>query len=443
MLTQVIALVSSFRFSVGIFSPAMTEAPQVADSIEMPNLRGKAVVLPDNAEKKDLLSPEDGTTSQKRGGRGLPHVPSRTSSQRQLGSPTSTGLSGATTAAGDSRDSIGGHSKESKGSMALGGGGGISLGGIGRHRNGSASSQHSAQVVTGPTNTPGNSQPSSPAGSRQKKKKAGLLSLLGCCGVPDNANALDGDEPIPAHKLDKIPARPTTASRRTATPSEQTRESKSHLYEKDPHGAGPVAAGAAAGGAVALLQESSSKAGNRASASSTQDQSTVGDKEPESKGTTLVGSGSGPVVTVDPPNGVAGPAASDGPDRHDPHQQHGQYADHDASHRDGDGDIEMQDVDPAAAAQKQLQQQPPPPVDEQQQYQHQAIPLPPPPAPPQTPVPVPAVPENPAAVSPEQVPVKSLLPPISNEFKGRKCLVLDLDETLVHSSFKVCLERPS
>lgn len=32
---------------------------------------------------------------------------------------------------------------------------------------------------------------------------------------------------------------------------------------------------------------------------------------------------------------------------------------------------------------------------------------------------------------------KWLLPPLSSELRGRKCLVLDLDETLVHSSFKV------
>jgi RNA polymerase II subunit A small phosphatase-like protein len=30
-----------------------------------------------------------------------------------------------------------------------------------------------------------------------------------------------------------------------------------------------------------------------------------------------------------------------------------------------------------------------------------------------------------------------LLPPIAPRFQGKKCLVLDLDETLVHSSFKV------
>ena len=34
---------------------------------------------------------------------------------------------------------------------------------------------------------------------------------------------------------------------------------------------------------------------------------------------------------------------------------------------------------------------------------------------------------------------KWLLPPIRPEHKGRKCLVLDLDETLVHSSFKVSI----
>lgn len=31
-----------------------------------------------------------------------------------------------------------------------------------------------------------------------------------------------------------------------------------------------------------------------------------------------------------------------------------------------------------------------------------------------------------------------LLPPLQPRFQGKKCLVLDLDETLVHSSFKVC-----
>jgi len=58
--------------------------------------------------------------------------------------------------------------------------------------------------------------------------------------------------------------------------------------------------------------------------------------------------------------------------------------------------------------------------------------LPPPP-----PVPQPIPTEE--LVAPETVDGKQqwLLPPIAPRFKGKKCLVLDLDETLVHSSFKV------
>ena len=35
-----------------------------------------------------------------------------------------------------------------------------------------------------------------------------------------------------------------------------------------------------------------------------------------------------------------------------------------------------------------------------------------------------------------------LLPPLQSNLRGRKCLILDLDETLVHSSFKVCQRHP-
>ena len=44
----------------------------------------------------------------------------------------------------------------------------------------------------------------------------------------------------------------------------------------------------------------------------------------------------------------------------------------------------------------------------------------------------------PNAVAPTEPP-KWLLPPLSPRLAGRKCLVLDLDETLVHSSFKVSI----
>lgn len=37
-----------------------------------------------------------------------------------------------------------------------------------------------------------------------------------------------------------------------------------------------------------------------------------------------------------------------------------------------------------------------------------------------------------------QAPVKALLPEIESSDAGKICVVIDLDETLVHSSFKVC-----
>jgi RNA polymerase II subunit A small phosphatase-like protein len=58
-----------------------------------------------------------------------------------------------------------------------------------------------------------------------------------------------------------------------------------------------------------------------------------------------------------------------------------------------------------------------------------SAPLPPPPTERQSNPPVSVV-----HAEPQQ---KWLLPPVRPEHKGRKCLVLDLDETLVHSSFKV------
>lgn len=342
--------------------------------------------MAEGSKEKERLAPEDGTQGKK--GRGLLHVPSRSSSQRIQPSPTSTGLSGAT--ASDPRDSIGGHSKESKGSL------------VGRRRNGSASSKQSG-AGTNPTNTPGTSQPSSPAAaSSQKKKKGGLLSILGCCGVPDDANALEnGEDPIRATKLKDIPPRPTT-SRRTATPSEQTSGSKTQLFEKEQQ------------------QQAQSTAGSsrtkRISGSTSQDQSTMGDRDTAESRQTAVAAASAPIVTVEPPHQITSDVPEVGQDP--------------PPHRDGDGDVEMRDAEvaqnqkakqPAASASESLPKVPPPPpgpiptAGSSNQLQH------------------------PDAVAATEVAEQQyLLGPVESHLKGRKCLVLDLDETLVHSSFKVC-----
>jgi RNA polymerase II subunit A small phosphatase-like protein len=101
-----------------------------------------------------------------------------------------------------------------------------------------------------------------------------------------------------------------------------------------------------------------------------------------------------------------------------------------AAEKDAEGDVSMPDAETsrqlesqaaAGTAEEQLPRVPPPP-----------------------PGPVPAVPNAPTSTLAESNPVfvpdtpqRALLPPLAPELKGRKCLVLDLDETLVHSSFKI------
>ncbi|KAI1331341.1 NIF-domain-containing protein [Xylariaceae sp. FL0255] len=299
-------------------------------------------------------------------------------------SPATSALTGTT--ASEHRDSISGRSKESTTQTIMG-----------RQRNGSASTHRSA-TATNPSNTLQPSEPVSPTTSSQRKKKGGLLALLGCCVVPDNANNLEGgEEPLPSHKLNRIPQRPLTASRRTITPSEQTSGSKSQLYDKEKE---PQAQGG-------LLANETSKRASQTTAPE-------GTDDGESKQTTLV-AGTGPSITVNAPpadNHESEPTRADG-----------------SNMQDEDGDVHMPDADSSTS-----QRTKPSPVAVE------ALPktvLPPPPPPTAAPTPPPAPIAAEETMVAEQVQQKFLLPPIEPRFKGRKCLVLDLDETLVHSSFKI------
>jgi carboxy-terminal domain RNA polymerase II polypeptide A small phosphatase len=99
---------------------------------------------------------------------------------------------------------------------------------------------------------------------------------------------------------------------------------------------------------------------------------------------------------------------------------------------DEGSDVAVDEVSPQAPVVS------PEPVDEPAQPAEQGIqPLPLPPAPPLS--------QRQAEVQRDVPPVPEggsekqtwLLPPVQPHLKGRKCLVLDLDETLVHSSFKI------
>lgn len=341
----------------------------------------------ETTHEKETLAREEASSSKK--GRGLLRVPSRSSSHKAQSSPTS-GFSGLT--ASESRDSIGRRSKDSTNSMA------------GRRRNGSASS-HQSGAATAANNTPGSTQPNSPAGAPQKRKKGGLLAMLGCCVMPDHGNALEGGEE-PPHKLDKIPQRQLTSSRRTMTPSGQTTGSKTQLPEEEKDTQSQ---------ATPSQDKEKEKAGKRASGPAAPEPPAASESASDSKQTTLVGA-SGPSITVNPP--VAETEAKDVA-----------MTDAPAAAKDEDEDVAMPEADAAHAAVPV-----PAPAEEETQ---KSVPLPPPvpvaaPSPPATEV------KTPEAVAAEQASQpKALLPPIEPHMKGRKCLVLDLDETLVHSSFKI------
>ncbi|EPE05426.1 serine threonine-protein phosphatase dullard [Ophiostoma piceae UAMH 11346] len=420
------------------------------------------------------------TTTIKKKSRGFLHVPSRSSSKDIQPSPTSTGLSGAT-ANGDSRESINGapgrHSRESKTSNSF----------LGRHRNGSVASSKKSQsqqsgsgvgLGTGPsatptTATPSNSQPSSPAvASHQKRKKGGggFLAIFGCCTVPEDANALDVDEqPLPANKLKDIPPRPTTASRRSATAASATAgddfgnsitvtggarshpqlnekneqlqqdspttladQSQSLLQTQQPQqqympsagSASGAVAGAAVGAAgVALAKEKRSSG----AASSVQDQSSTaastavaGTNDADSnRASSQAGTagGSTPVVTVDAPLSQQ-------------EEDEARANEELASTGNTQGDVDMTDASRSAQILTQVPEVPTVPN----------VPPPPPGPAPTGALPVPGGEQQQGVAIAELIEAhrqKALLPPIEPHLKGRKCLVLDLDETLVHSSFKI------
>lgn len=350
----------------------MSDKPQNSKATD--EIEHQTTTSPDIEVSKEnnLLSPEDGTGSKK--GRGLLQVPSRSSSQRNQSSPTSTGLSGATV--NDSRNSIGGRSKDSKASF------------LGRQRNGSASSNRTGGD-TEPSNTPVNSSPTSPVATTQKKKKSGgLFSLFGCCVAPDNANNVE-ENTENVHKLDKLPQRPATARSRTHTPQEQPKVTTEKEAQPPP-----------------TTQEGKDQ---RVSSGSTHDEVTVTEQETRDSKQTIP-----PAVTVEPPTAQSS---------NDQAQLTVQPTE--------SGDIEMRDA-PAEEA-----EQVPVAATTQESATSNLPPPPPGPGPAPATAPGPITEPGPSA-GPLYEPQKWLLPPLAPELKGKKCLVLDLDETLVHSSFKVC-----
>jgi RNA polymerase II subunit A small phosphatase-like protein len=345
--------------------------------------------------------------------RGLLKVPSRTPSQNQ--SPDAM--------VDDSRTSV--RSRASKRSIL-------------RSRNGSAAgapADNDNADVSAQTAASGGAAATSVSPAPRKKARNGLLSLLACCGLPDHANTLEPAEDN-VHKLDTIPARPTTAKSRGQTPKDQsagtpTSGSKTQLPEKDVP-AVPAEAAAqearssdAAAAAVAAATAATASAAAPAAATSGAIAAAPVDAEPAVQtiplqhSTTLESTptrddtATTDTLTQTVTQTVPMPAPTPPPAP--------------ATREDGPAAAARQVYDEADVAMKDVDQQP---VQEWEAEEDAQATLPPPP-------PGPAPVGYDTATPAPDTPQRALLPAIRPEHAGRKCLVLDLDETLVHSSFKL------
>lgn len=244
----------------------------------------------------------------------------------------------------------------------------------------------------------------------QQPKKKGFLSFLSCCGVPDNANALGQNETVPATKVTKIPTvRPTTASTPESVTAQQNNASsqpnteKEALEQAEPEHKKDDIGGLESGSSPGLNGEL-----NRP----------LGDARDQPLPELPIERESSPAQADQPSPSVSVPVHTGTESKREATAE---------DQTDGEGDVRMDDSGP----QPDENNEPIVPVPRKDEPVNKAV-LPPPPA-----GPLPGPSEESVAPEPAGQKQQWLLPPIAPRFQGKKCLVLDLDETLVHSSFKV------
>ncbi|KAL1606557.1 hypothetical protein SLS60_003962 [Paraconiothyrium brasiliense] len=377
-------------------APSITAPPQEGDNLQRTTSKtidGAEASAPDNQPKKK---------------RSFLNIPRSNSQSNEEQTPTGTGLSGATVA--DS-ESIGRGSKRSF---------------LGKRRAGStASSKRSQHAVASEKADP---PPPIPAAENREgstrskaKKSGGLLSCLPCFAPKDATPAGETTENV--KKVEKAPPSRNSQPVHKGDPTESsTADSKEPLDEKsagETLGAGRegihsdgTADTPSHDGPPKIVTRSSSK----------KQAETPLPPLPNQPGTLQTG----PAISVQ------GPTPGTTPVQPRPsHEQQQIIHDRTESQEEKDQDIEMNDVPLASTevrhegdeASSDAQNDVPPKVD-----------LPPPPPLEQRQI---AVHNQTSDISMSEPQQKYLLGPIRPEFKGKKCLVLDLDETLVHSSFKI------
>ena len=347
---------------------------------------------------------------------GLLPVPSRSSSRKLQPSPTATGLSGLT--ASDPAESIGRASRDSNASI------------LGKKRNGSVTSSKRAAPrpeVSEKGQSEANARASQSAQMPNSKKSRGFLSFLNCCSAPDDANGIDAEQaPRPVKEgattqsqtRGPTPSKPTAAE--TKADQKQAEDSKTKMMSGSEGETAEKNGGTPTLGENALSEKVTAPSQPNGQVSNAQPGSTTSDKPSATLDTQP---GTNPMVLVEAPTPTS-PSTN---------------ITKNSTHPDDSSNIAKNDPGTEKAAAL-------PPAPEVQDAEiggthatYTALPLPLPSQNQEGTSAAPATSED--VIVPEAADEKQqwLLPPVAPRFKGKKCLVLDLDETLVHSSFKVRL----
>ncbi|KAF1972400.1 NIF-domain-containing protein [Bimuria novae-zelandiae CBS 107.79] len=384
--------------------------PPAATSIVPPSQSSSQGLSASDGLQRTTSKPAEGaegsavSEGQPKKKRSFLNIPRSNSQSNEEQTPTGTGLSGATVA---DAESIGRGSKRSF---------------LGKRRAGSTASskrsQHAAASEKFEHPPPMPVAENREGSTRSKAKKSGgLLSCLPCFAPKDSAPAGETTENV--KKVEKVQPSRNTQPVHKADPTAEssTADSKEPLDEKH---AGEMVGVHSDGTADRPSTDALPKIVTRSSSKKQAEQSLS--PSPNQPGSLQTG----------PAINVQGPTPGTTPVQPRPsHEQQQIIHDRTDSQEEKDQDIEMNDV-PLASTEVRHEGD-----DPSTDTQHDVSPkvdLPPPPPLEQRQIAVHNQTSDTSMSEPQQ---KYLLGPIRPEFKGKKCLVLDLDETLVHSSFKI------
>ncbi|RMZ89476.1 hypothetical protein DV736_g3292, partial [Chaetothyriales sp. CBS 134916] len=298
---------------------------------------------------------------------------------------------------------------------------------ISRSRNVSRSSRRSARAARATEaidpKEPVPLVPQQKASRSPKKPRSGFLAFLNCCSPSESLESLKDEAAVPAKKaiIQPAPAKTERLAEQTeiAAPEKEGRKEgrKADLDEKAGHDS--IRDGEKAG----FVANTDSEAGP--GPQQLREDHSHNDNNP--KNLSVSTNADAPLEPQTPSDQIAGPdvniiaatpvTANEQKSAHDSDAQ-------DVHMSDASG-VDATQIDepaievpvPSAEIQTQLPLPPPPPLNRRQDQAGTSE--------------VPPLPEG--AVDKQTW----LLPPVQPHLQGRKCLILDLDETLVHSSFKI------